>query len=117
MKLLILQNVPRFHGENFESNKLVYERIFVMSTEKGCTPSQLALAWVQHQGTDVCPIPGTTKIGNFNENLGSLSVTLTEQEMFELNSLADVVKGDRSPFMGNTFFNSETPPLSSWKDE
>ncbi|XP_073276575.1 auxin-induced protein PCNT115-like [Primulina huaijiensis] len=111
------KNVPRFQGENFEANKLVYERICVMSTRKCCTPSQIALAWVQHQGTDVCPIPGTTKIENFNENLGSLSVILTQQEMSELDSLADVVKGDRSPFMGSTFFNSETPPFCSWKDE
>ncbi|XP_073275921.1 auxin-induced protein PCNT115-like isoform X1 [Primulina huaijiensis] len=111
------KKLPRFQGENFETNKLVYERICEMGAKKGCTPSQLALAWVQHQGADVSPIPGTTKIDNFNENLGSLSVTLTPQEMAELNSLADMVKGNRSPFMGNTFYNSETPPLFAWKDE
>ena len=57
-----------------------------MAARKGCTPSQLALAWILHQGDDVCPIPGTTKIGNFNENVGSLSVKLTEEDMKELES-------------------------------
>ena len=68
-----------------------------MAARKGCTSSQLALAWVHHQGTDVCPIPGTTKINNFNQNLGALSVKLTPEEMAELESYAamDDVQGDR----------------------
>ncbi|KAK6146578.1 hypothetical protein DH2020_020447 [Rehmannia glutinosa] len=104
-------------AENFENNKLVYERVTEMATRKGCTPSQLALAWVHHQGEDVSPIPGTTKIENFNENIGALSVKLSPEEMTELESYAsaDVVKGDRHAFMSNTWMNSETPPLSSWK--
>uniref|UniRef100_A0A0A9EY96 NADP-dependent oxidoreductase domain-containing protein n=1 Tax=Arundo donax TaxID=35708 RepID=A0A0A9EY96_ARUDO len=90
-----------------------------MATRKGCTPSQLALAWVHHQGSDVCPIPGTTKIENFNQNVGALSVKLTQDEMAELESYAASgnVHGDRYPQMTNTWINSETPPLSSWKSE
>ncbi|KAM7461336.1 hypothetical protein LguiA_029457 [Lonicera macranthoides] len=88
-----------------------------MSTKKGCTPLQLALAWVHHQGDDVVPILGTTKIENFNQNIGALSVKLTPEEMKELESYAsiDVVKGERNPDMSSTFANSETPPLLSWK--
>jgi len=88
-----------------------------MSEKKGCTPAQLALAWVHHQGDDVCPIPGTTKIENFNQNIGALSVKLTPEEMYELESLAQpgFVKGERSISILTTFKNSETPPLSSWK--
>ncbi|KAG8369544.1 hypothetical protein BUALT_Bualt14G0024500 [Buddleja alternifolia] len=110
------KSFPRFQGENLENNKLVYERITEMATRKGCTPSQLALAWVHHQGEDVSPIPGTTKIDNLNENIGSLWVKLTPEEMSELESYAsaDVVKGERHAFMSNTWMNSETPPLSSW---
>ncbi|CAI9761643.1 unnamed protein product [Fraxinus pennsylvanica] len=110
---------PRFHPENLESNKLVFERVSEMATKKGCTPSQLALAWVHHQGDDVCPIPGTTKIENLNQNIQALSVKLTPEEMAELESFAsvDVVKGDRHVFMESTWINSETPPLSSWKPE
>ncbi|KAL7590777.1 hypothetical protein Lser_V15G39418 [Lactuca serriola] len=54
--------------------------------KKGCTPSQLALVWVHHQGKDVVPIPGTTKIENLQQNIGALSVKLTPQDMAELES-------------------------------
>ncbi|XP_062164669.1 probable aldo-keto reductase 2 isoform X1 [Alnus glutinosa] len=109
--------IPRFHPENIEHNKTIFERVNEMATRKGCTPSQLALAWVHHQGNDVCPIPGTTKIENFNQNIGALSVKLTPEEMAELESFAseDVVKGDRYSSGIATWKTSETPPLSSWK--
>ncbi|KAL8462834.1 hypothetical protein ACS0TY_032922 [Phlomoides rotata] len=113
------KNFPRFKPENLENNKLVFERVNEMATKKGCTPSQLALAWVHHQGDDVCPIPGTTKIENFNQNIGALSVKLSGEEMAELESYAsgDVVKGERHAIMALTWINTETPPLSSWKAE
>ncbi|KAB1213438.1 putative aldo-keto reductase 2 [Morella rubra] len=111
-----LQSLPRFRTENLEHNKVIFERVNEMATRKGCTPSQLALAWVHHQGKDVCPIPGTTKIENFNQNVGALSVKLTPEEMAELESFAseDSVKGDRYMTGSATWKNSETPPLSSW---
>ncbi|XP_009602070.1 probable aldo-keto reductase 2 isoform X1 [Nicotiana tomentosiformis] len=111
------KNFPRFRPENFELNKQVFEKLNLMAARKGCTPSQLALAWVLHQGDDVCPIPGTTKIENFNENVGALSVKLTAEDMKELESYASVVKGERHLYMSSTWINSETPPLSSWKTE
>ncbi|KAK4585588.1 hypothetical protein RGQ29_023011 [Quercus rubra] len=109
--------LPRFQPENLEHNKTIFERVNEMAARKGCTPSQLALAWVHHQGKDVCPIPGTTKIENFNQNIGALSVKLTPEEMVELESFAaeDVVKGDRYMNEFATWKDSETPPLSSWK--
>ncbi|XP_077243441.1 putative aldo-keto reductase 2 [Tasmannia lanceolata] len=109
----------RFQGENLEHNARVFERITEIATRKGCTPSQLALAWVQHQGSDVCPIPGTTKIENFNQNVAALSVKLTPEDMAELESLAaaDAFKGDRYPGTALTYKDSETPPLDSWKGE
>lgn len=113
------KNFPRFQAENLEHNQKVFERVTEMAAKKGCTTSQLALAWVHHQGDDVCPIPGTTKIENFNQNVGALSVKLTREEMAELESYtaADVVKGDRHAYMSSTWINSDTPPLSSWKAE
>ncbi|XP_075085307.1 putative aldo-keto reductase 2 isoform X2 [Nicotiana tabacum] len=111
------KNFPRFRPENFELNKQVFEKLNLMAARKGCTPSQLALAWVLHQGDDVCPIPGTTKIENFNENVGALSVKLTAEDIKELESYASVVKGERHLYMSSTWINSETPPLSSWKTE
>ncbi|CAN6227650.1 unnamed protein product [Urochloa humidicola] len=113
------KHMPRFQPENLDKNALIFERVNAMAARKGCTPSQLALAWVHHQGNDVCPIPGTTKIENFNQNVGALSVKLTPDEMAELESYAAVgqVEGDRYPQMANTWKDSETPPLSSWKSE
>lgn len=100
-----------------DHNKIVFERVNEMATRKGCTAAQLALAWVHHQGTDVVPIPGTTKVQNFNQNIGALSVKLTPEEMKELESFAssDVVKGERHACMQYTWINSDTPSLSSWK--
>ncbi|KAF3457099.1 hypothetical protein FNV43_RR01756 [Rhamnella rubrinervis] len=109
--------LPRFQPENVEHNKTIFERVSEIAARKGCTPSQLALAWVHHQGSDVCPIPGTTKIENFNQNIGALSVKLTPEEMAELESLAlaGSVKGDRYESEVSTWKQSDTPPLSSWE--
>ncbi|XVF37856.1 hypothetical protein REPUB_Repub20aG0047100 [Reevesia pubescens] len=115
-----IKNLPRFQPENLEHNQRLYERVNEIAAKKGCTSSQLALAWVHHQGNDVCPIPGTTKIENFNQNIGALSVKLTAEEMAELESIAnsaDGVKGDRYGGVLVTYHDSETPPLSSWKLE
>ncbi|XP_021749213.1 probable aldo-keto reductase 4 [Chenopodium quinoa] len=113
------QHLPRFKPENLEHNKHLFERVTEIAAQKGCTPGQLALAWVHHQGGDVCPIPGTTKIENLNQNIGALSVKLTPEEMAELESLASEgsVKGDRYGGLSSTWKNSDTPPLSSWKSE
>ncbi|XP_058087588.1 probable aldo-keto reductase 2 isoform X4 [Magnolia sinica] len=108
---------PRFQADNVEHNACIFKCINEMATKKGCTPSQLALAWVHHQGNDVCPIPGTTKIENLNQNIGALSVKLTPEEMAELATLADAVKGDRYGSGVSTWKQSETPALSSWKGE
>ncbi|CAA7032745.1 unnamed protein product [Microthlaspi erraticum] len=111
------KTLPRFQQENLDHNKIVYEKVLAISEKKGCTPAQLALAWVHHQGDDVCPIPGTTKIENLNQNIGALSVNLTPEEMAELETIAQPgsVKGERYPSIVPTYKNSDTPPLSSWK--
>lgn len=75
---------PRFTGENFEKNKRIYFRLESLAERYGCTPIQLALAWVLHQGDDVVPIPGTTKTKNLYENVGSLKVKLTKENLKEI---------------------------------
>ncbi|KAJ4830960.1 hypothetical protein Tsubulata_036448 [Turnera subulata] len=111
------KHMPRFQPENLEHNRKLFERVNEIAAKKQCTPAQLALAWIHHQGEDVCPIPGTTKIENFNQNVGALSVKLTPQEMSELEAIAsaDAVKGAR--YEGNmfTYEQANTPPLASWK--
>ncbi|KAG2302579.1 hypothetical protein Bca52824_031230 [Brassica carinata] len=111
------KTLPRFQQENFDHNKILYGKVCAMSEKKGCSPAQLALAWVHHQGDDVCPIPGTTKIENLNQNIGALSVKVTPEEMSELDTIGqpESVKGERYTAMVPTFKNSDTPPLSSWK--
>lgn len=111
------QSLPRFQPENLEHNKMLYERVSAIAEKKGCTPSQLALAWVHHQGKDVVPIPGTTKIQNLQQNIGALSVKLTQEDMAELESIAsaDAAIGDRYMDGFPTYLTSDTPPLSSWK--
>ncbi|XP_027117078.1 auxin-induced protein PCNT115-like [Coffea arabica] len=106
---------PRFQAENLEHNKNLYERVNAIASRKGCTPSQLALAWVHHQGNDVCPIPGTTKIQNLDQNIGALSVKLSAEDKAELESIAAAVKGNRYATDANTWKTSDTPPLSTWK--
>ncbi|KAK0599748.1 hypothetical protein LWI29_008204 [Acer saccharum] len=53
-----LPSLPRFTGENFDKNKILYWKIETLAEKHGCTPAQLALAWILHQGDDVVPIPG-----------------------------------------------------------
>jgi len=111
--------LPRLQAENLEHNNKLFEQVNQIAGKKECTPSQLALAWVHHQGDDVCPIPGTTKIENFNQNIGALSVKLTPEDMAELEAIAstDAVKGERYVSGAPTYKESDTPPLSSWKAE
>ncbi|KAJ6710837.1 AFLATOXIN B1 ALDEHYDE REDUCTASE [Salix koriyanagi] len=111
------KDMARFRPENLEHNQQLFDRVNEIAARKQCTPSQLALAWIHHQGDDVCPIPGTTKIENFNQNVGALSLRLTPEEMAELESIAssDAVRGERSEDGFSTFKDSDTPPLSSWK--
>ncbi|CDP10297.1 unnamed protein product [Coffea canephora] len=109
------KNMPRFQAENLEHNKNLYEQVNGIASRKGCTPSQLALAWVHHQGKDVCPIPGTTKIENLNQNIGALSVKLSAEDMAELESIASAIKGERYASVAGTWKTADTPPLSTWK--
>ncbi|XP_020575193.1 probable aldo-keto reductase 3 isoform X2 [Phalaenopsis equestris] len=116
-KINKLHMLPRFQPENLEKkNAEIFEKLNEIASRKGCTPSQLALAGVHHQGSDLVPIPGTTKIVNFNQNVGALSVKPRTEEIAELESYAseDIVMGDRYGTGMATWKNSETPPLSSW---
>ncbi|XP_010533925.1 PREDICTED: probable aldo-keto reductase 4 [Tarenaya hassleriana] len=107
------KDLPRFQAENVDHNKVMYEKVTSMAEKKQCTPGQLALAWVHHQGNDVCPIPGTTKIDNLIQNIRALSVKLTPEEMAELEAFArpDFVKGERYNRDIPTYRESDTPQL------
>ena len=75
---------PRFEGENLRRNQRLVETVELMAGEKGCTPAQLALAWVLAQGEDIVPIPGTKRVRYLEENLAALEVRLNADELRRL---------------------------------
>ena len=81
---------PRFQGENFTKNLQLVEKVEEIAREKGCTPSQLALAWVLAQGDDIVPIPGTKRRRYLEENAGALSVTLSPADLARIAAVAPV---------------------------
>jgi aryl-alcohol dehydrogenase-like predicted oxidoreductase len=81
------RNSPRFQGENFEKNLDLVREIEIMAREKGCAPSQLALAWVLAQGDDIVPIPGTKRRRYLEENVGALDVTLTKEDLDRIDRI------------------------------
>jgi aryl-alcohol dehydrogenase-like predicted oxidoreductase len=88
---------PRFAGENFQRNLDVVARVRELAEEKGCTPAQLALAWVHAQGNDVVPIPGTKRRDRLDENVGALGVRLDDSDLARIEEVAPkgVFAGDR----------------------
>jgi aryl-alcohol dehydrogenase-like predicted oxidoreductase len=88
---------PRFQGEQFRRNLAIADTIGAMAREKGVTPAQLALAWVLAQGEDVVPIPGTSNAQRLEENVRSLDVVLTTDELNRLDRAAPkgAAVGDR----------------------
>jgi aryl-alcohol dehydrogenase-like predicted oxidoreductase len=79
---------PRFQGENFQKNLDLVARVQAIATEKKCTPSQLALAWLLAQGQDIIPIPGTKRRKYLEENAGALNVTLTPEDLRRIDEVA-----------------------------
>jgi aryl-alcohol dehydrogenase-like predicted oxidoreductase len=88
---------PRFQGENFALNLETVVKVEHIATEKGCTPAQLALAWVLAQGGDIVPIPGTKRVNYLDENLAAASIELTDEDLKRLDEVAPrgVALGDR----------------------
>jgi aryl-alcohol dehydrogenase-like predicted oxidoreductase len=80
------RNSPRFQGPNFGKNLALVEKVRQLAEHKGCTPGQLALAWVLAQGDDIVPIPGTKHRHYLEENAKALEVKLTPAELAELNA-------------------------------
>ncbi len=91
------RNAPRFQGENFQKNLELVKKIEEMAQTKGCTPGQLALAWVLAQGQDIVPIPGTKRIKYLEENLGGAAISLTPEELKQIDAVFPLgaTAGDR----------------------
>ncbi|MFS0868315.1 aldo/keto reductase [Paenibacillus xylanilyticus] len=93
------RHYPRFQGENFQKNLEVVRLIEEMAMQKGCTSSQLALAWLLGRGEHIVPIPGTRSLKRVQENLGALQITLTDDEMAEIERISPkgIAAGGRYP--------------------
>jgi len=79
---------PRFQGENFKRNLELVRKVTEIAREKNCSAAQLALAWVMAQGEDIVPIPGTKHRKYLWENVGSLDVSLTSEDLARLDKAA-----------------------------
>jgi aryl-alcohol dehydrogenase-like predicted oxidoreductase len=91
------RNQPRFQGENFQRNLDLVQKVEEIARQKGCSPAQLALAWLLAQGKDVVPIPGTKQRRYLEENIGALDVQLTASDLQEIEEVAPkgVAAGER----------------------
>jgi aryl-alcohol dehydrogenase-like predicted oxidoreductase len=72
---------PRWQGDALSANLGLFDHIEAIARAKGCTPAQLALAWLLHQGDDIVPIPGTSKAERLAENVGATQVALTSDDL------------------------------------
>jgi aryl-alcohol dehydrogenase-like predicted oxidoreductase len=98
---------PRFQAENFDQNQRLVHAITDLAEERGCTPAQLALAWLLHQGKDIVPIPGTRKISRLDENAAAAHLKLTDEDLQRIDQVlsTNAVAGTRYPAGGMQSLN------------
>ncbi|MCE7005876.1 aldo/keto reductase [Kibdelosporangium philippinense] len=89
------RNLPRFMGENYDRNYTIVEALKALADKLGVTPGQLALAWVQSQGSDVVPIPGTKRRTYLGENIAAATIELAADDLAKISSVAGEVAGER----------------------
>ncbi len=92
-------HMPRYQGENFYKNLELVEKVKMLASQKGCAPSQLAIAWVLAQGEDIITIPGTKRVKYLEENIASENVQLSSEDVRAIDEIlpAGVVSGTRYP--------------------
>ncbi len=91
------RGLPRFEPENLERNLRLVNRLGALAREKGCSPAQLALAWVLHRGPDIVPIPGTKRLRYLEENVAAVDLTLSRDELARIEAAVppSAVAGER----------------------
>ncbi len=89
------RNSPRFQGENFQKNLDLVDNLEELAREKGCSASQLALAWVLAQGEDLVPIPGTKRVKYLEENVEAAELSLDEGDLQRIADALPQAAGDR----------------------
>jgi aryl-alcohol dehydrogenase-like predicted oxidoreductase len=93
---------PRFQGDNLQANLKLVARVREIADDVGCSPVQLALAWLLHQGDDVVPIPGTKRVRYMEENAEAAEISLSKDHLEALDEAAPVgvAAGERYPAEG-----------------
>ncbi|MDQ7742925.1 aldo/keto reductase [Hydrogenophaga pseudoflava] len=106
----IRRSMPRFSPENYAKNQALLPAYNAIAAEVGCTPSQLAIAWLLHQGEDILPIPGTTSVEHLMDDIGAANVVLSAEVIARLNVLINqhTVHGDRYNAQANSEVDTET---------
>jgi aryl-alcohol dehydrogenase-like predicted oxidoreductase len=91
--------LPRFQGENFQANQKLVIELKHFAEHKKCSLAQLALAWILHQSKNIVPIPGSKRMKHLEDNLGALTVQLSQDDLAKLNGLfpLNVAKGEKYP--------------------
>ncbi|RSM74610.1 aldo/keto reductase [Kibdelosporangium aridum] len=89
------RDLPRFTGDNYDRNYAIVEALKALAEKLGVTPGQLALAWVQSQGADVVPIPGTKRRTYLAENVAAATIELAAEDLAQISSVAGEVAGER----------------------
>jgi aryl-alcohol dehydrogenase-like predicted oxidoreductase len=99
---------PRFQDEHIDANRRLVDAITSLAQRRGCTPAQLALAWLLHQGDDIVPIPGTRKAARLDENIAATQLVLGRDELDAITAvLGDhAVSGSRYPAAGMASVNA-----------
>jgi aryl-alcohol dehydrogenase-like predicted oxidoreductase len=105
----IRRSMPRFAPENHAANLKLLPAYEAIAIEVGCTPAQLALAWLLHKGEHIIPIPGTTRVAHLMDDLGAVNVTLDADVMARLEALINekTVSGSRYNEQGNREVDTE----------
>jgi hypothetical protein len=105
----IRRTMPRFLPDNYAANVALLPAYNQIAAEVGCTPAQLAIAWLLHQGDDILPIPGTTSVEHLLDDLGAVNVTLTGDVLARLDALINqhTVQGDRYNAQANSEVDTE----------
>ena len=95
----IRKAMPRFQGDTFVRNQPVLEEFVGVASEVGCTPAQLALAWLLNRASHVIPIPGTRSAAHLDENMGAIAIKLDRDLLQRLDRLFEVgrIIGERYP--------------------
>jgi len=105
----IRRSMPRFAPDHFAANLRLLPAYAALAGEAGCSPAQLALAWLLHQGDHIIPIPGTTRVEHLLDNMGAVNVRLDAGLIARLDALINekTVAGNRYSAQANSEVDTE----------